>query len=274
MPTMRTYAAALFLALVVSQPALAAGADAIAAARQAYNTGDYNTAVDSAKAALTDPGSAVEAGIVLGRALLERFRQSGEGRDLADARDALLHAGAAPLTAALRSEWLVGSAEALYLEGQFGAAAAVFATLMDDPHAASALPGGRERLLDWWATACDRAAQARHADLQRDEYARLDARLQEELERDASLGTAAYWRVVAARGTGDLDGAWNAALAAWVRAPLAHDRGAQLRADLERFVTQALIPDRARLTGRDQEKQAGALRTEWEEFKRRWSVNR
>lgn len=272
MPVMRRYAAALLVTLVVCPSVWAAGADALAAARQAYNTGDYDAAVTAARSVLADPRLGVEARIVVGRALLERFRQSGDDADLTEARGALLEAGNAILTPALRSEWLVGSAAALYFEGQFGASASVFTTLLNDPRAMGTVAGGRERLLDWWATACDRSAQAREGDARRLEYERLDARLVQELERDPSLGTAAYWRVVAARGAGDLDASWSAAMAAWVRAPLSFDRGAQLRADLERFVTQALIPDRARKAGKDHEKQAEALREEWARFKQRWTA--
>ena len=38
---------------------------------------------------------------------------------------------------------------------------------------------------------------------------------------------------------------WYAAAAGWVGALLARDRGAALRADLDRLVTQAIIPERA-----------------------------
>ncbi len=271
MPIMRRSAAALLAAVALSHPTAAWGADVLAAARQAYNEGHYDAAIQSARAAAEDEKSATEARVVLGRALIERYRQTGRPEDLAEARQVLVISGGTALAEPLRSEWLVGSAQALFFEGAFGAAATLFTTLIDDPRAAATVPGGRERLLDWWATASDRAAQARDGHARKAEYSRLDARLEQELERDGSLGTAAYWRVVAARGAGDLDAAWDAAMAAWVRAPLAHDRGAELRADLERIVTQALIPERARRNGQDPEKQAAALRDQWEEFKKRWS---
>jgi hypothetical protein len=78
--------------------------------------------------------------------------------------------------------------------------------------------------------------------------------------------------VAATRGTGDLDRAWAAAAAAWVRAALAPDRGATLRADLDRLVTQALIPDRAtRLTTTDRRQAMATMMSEWAEFKLSWS---
>jgi hypothetical protein len=55
---------------------------------------------------------------------------------------------------------------------------------------------------------------------------------------------ATYWTVVATRGAGDLDAAWGAAIAGWIRAG-SQPEGQPLRADLERFVVQTLIPERA-----------------------------
>ncbi|MGE5814985.1 MAG: hypothetical protein ACM36C_10900 [Acidobacteriota bacterium] len=280
MPTTRRYRinvpTALLLALAVC-PAVAAQkkVDGVAVAREAYNKGSLDAAIDAARSALEDPRTSTEARIVLGRALIERFRRTAQPEDLDSARTALLEAGASPLSSALRVEWLIGSAQVLYFEEQFGAAATLLGSLLADPRSDQAVPGGRDRLLDWWATAEDRVAQTREATARRVEYSRLSRRLAEELERDPTLATAAYWQVVAARGEGDVDRAWELAQAAWVRAPLAPDRGAQLRADLDRIVTQALIPERARRSaGRDQEKQVSqstALRDAWESFKLRWT---
>lgn len=280
MPTTRRYRinlpTALLLALAVC-PAVAAQkkVDGVAVAREAYNQGNLDAAIAAARSALEDSRTSTEARIVLGRALIERFRRTAQPDDIDTARAALLEAGATPLSSALRVEWLIGSAQVLYFEEQFGAAATLLGSLLADPRSDQAVPGGRDRLLDWWATAEDRVAQTREATARRVEYSRLSRRLAEELERDPTLATAAYWQVVAARGEGDVDRAWELAQAAWVRAPLAPDRGAQLRADLDRIVTQALIPERARRSaGRDQEKQvsqATALRDAWESFKLRWT---
>jgi hypothetical protein len=51
-----------------------------------------------------------------------------------------------------------------------------------------------------------------------------------------------------------------------VRASLAGDHGAALRADLEQLVTRALIPERARALGQPAE----TIRLDWERFKERW----
>jgi len=270
MPIMRRYTALLVL-LTIAAAAPPARADGLVEARAAYNNGDYDAAIAAARAALVDPKSATEARVVLGRALVERYRQSASPEDLADARVALLEAATAPLPQPLRTEWLVGSAETLFFEEQFGAAAVMFGGLLEDPRVDALIPGGRDRLLDWWATAADRALQPAAGSPRTAEYERLAHRLEQELARDAALGAAAYWRVVALRGAGHLDAAWDAALAAWVGAPLARDRGAQLRADLERVVAQALIPERARRAGRDADKQTAILRDQWQAFKERWT---
>src|SRR5919107_1617843 len=65
-----------------------------------------------------------------------------------------------------------------------------------------------------------------------------------EARRDPSSAAAAYWVAAAARGLGQLDRAWQAAMAAWVRTGLTQDRAAALRADLDRLVVTAIIPGR------------------------------
>jgi hypothetical protein len=124
----------------------------------------------------------------------------------------------------------------------------------------------RERLLDWWATAVDREARPRPDIERQGAYQRIRARMDAELAAHPASGTAAYWLAAAARAQGDLQSAWDAAQAGWVRAPLAPDRGAALRADLDRLVLRAIVPDRAKATAQSPE----TLRAEWERFKERW----
>jgi hypothetical protein len=97
-------------------------------------------------------------------------------------------------------------------------------------------------------------------------YQRLRSRLEDELALHPASGAAAYWIAAAARAHGDLQGAWDAAQAGWVRAPLAADHGAALRADLDRLVVRVIIPERARVLAQAPE----TLRAEWEKFKTRW----
>jgi hypothetical protein len=82
---------------------------------------------------------------------------------------------------------------------------------------------------------------------------------------------ANYWLAVSARGAGDIDGAWNSAIAAWVRSTLSPETTARLRDDLDRLMTQALIPERSRtLVAREPQDAVTALKTEWELLKSQW----
>ena len=93
-----------------------------------------------------------------------------------------------------------------------------------------------------------------------------------ELAVDTGSSPASYWLAAAARGVGDLERAWQAAMAGWVRAGLAQDRGAAVRADLDRLVTQAIIPERAgRLRTGDTRRAAVGMQNEWDAFKAGWS---
>ena len=71
---------------------------------------------------------------------------------------------------------------------------------------------------------------------------------------------------------GQLDLAWDLALAGWVRAQLAADGGEALRADLDRLVTQALIPERVKRLTDEPDAAAATARfgAEWDEAKARW----
>jgi hypothetical protein len=97
--------------------------------------------------------------------------------------------------------------------------------------------------------------------------------MEEEVAENPGSTAASYWLAAAARAAGALDRAWHSAQAGWVRAVLAEDRGAALRADLDRLVTQALIPERAaKLAGRgDLTEVQTALLQEWEAFKKAWT---
>ena len=64
-----------------------------------------------------------------------------------------------------------------------------------------------------------------------------------------------------------MQGAWEAAQAGWVRAPLAPGGPASLRGQLEELIQIAIVPERARILGRPAE----VLREEWATFKQRWS---
>jgi hypothetical protein len=133
-------------------------------------------------------------------------------------------------------------------------------------------PRAHERVLDWWATALDRQAQLRPREERTAIYDRIVERMTRELPVDPGSGVAAYWLAAAARGRGDIERAWQAALAGWMRAPQTADRGAALRADLDRLVIQAIIPERiARLGLKETTQALAGMLGEWEAFKVTWS---
>jgi hypothetical protein len=261
---------AMVLTLWTSVPMSGPAVDPLAVARKLYNQGEYDRALEAAREAEANPATSSAARLVIGRIRLERYRQTAQRGDLEEARVALRMLDARVLDARERVELQVGLAEVLYFDDRFGAAAEVLDTVLDSSSMLG--PAGHERALDWWASAVDRQAQTQPPGDRDPSYSRVIQRMEEELRRDPSSTAASYWLAAAARGAGDLDRAWAAATAAWVRAMLAPDRGATLRADLDRLVTQALIPDRAaRLTTRDRRQAMAAMTSEWEEFKSNWS---
>jgi hypothetical protein len=254
----------------VAVPAAASTPDrsSLARARKAYNEGQYDAAIGAAKNCLAVPGEANAGRLVLGRALLERYRALADARDLSEASDTLRALDPTKLSAADRAEWLVGYGQWLFFTERYGAAAELFEDAIG-----KSLAGGtpaHDRALDWWASALDRHARIETGSHDRI-YARLFERMQAELQRDPGSVAANYWLVASARELGEFDRAWNAALAAWLRAPLAGTSGAALRTDIDRLVLTAIIPDRARAAaaaeGRDQRQAADTMVTDWERFK-------
>ena len=261
----------LFAALMLwaAVPA-AAAVDSLANARKLYNLGQYDRALEAAKEAEDNPATISAARLVIGRIRLERYRQTAERADLQEARTAFRNLDARSLDTRERVELQVGLAEVLYFDDRFGAAAELLDSVLDS----STLLGadGHQRALDWWASALDRYAQRQLPEDRDTVYARIIHRMEDETRQDPSSTAASYWLVAATRGAGDLDRSWAAAAAAWVRAVLAPDRGAALRADIDRLVTQALIPDRAsRLTTHDRRQAMATMMSEWEEFKSSWN---
>jgi len=284
MPGMRTYVVSmLLLAVAFAMPAALEGAEApaLARARTLYNSGDYEGAIDAASVSRRDAQWADASALVIARARLERYRQSMNASELADAREALQAVKAAALTPRDQLDLLIGFGQALYLGEVYGPAAELFGTALDKATASeksaalekspALTPRDRALLLDWWATALDRDAQTRPFDRRPSVYQRIAERMDVELREDPSNSVASYWQVVAARGTGDLDRAWSAAIAAWVRSTLNPMTMTQLRGDLDRVMEQALIPERARSSpARDGVDTVEMLRAEWSLVKQNW----
>ena len=223
-----------------------AAADALSDARRLYNQGQYDAAERAAREAARVPATADGARVVLGRIQLERYRQTPSRSGSAGAIGALARVDARPLDARERIELAIGLAEALYLEDRFGAAAALFESVLDASSTRSA-PAAHERVLDWWATAIDRQAQlARPAADRRPSTIGSSTRMAHGDRDGRRVGCrpGTGWRRRRA-GAGDPERALNEATAGWVRAALARDGGAALRADLDRLVVQGILPDRA-----------------------------
>lgn len=244
--------------------------DPLGEARRFYNLGSFDEAERAARAAMEQPATANSARVVLGRIHLERYRKAPSSATLSDARVALREVDATRLEPRERLELTLGFAETLFLEDRFAAAAAMFAPILASSDALG--PAAHERVLDWWATALDRHAQTRPMTERPAIYAHVAARMHAELAADPGSIPAGYWVVAAARASGDLDTAWSAAAAAWIRAALGRDRGVILRGDLDRLVVQAIIPERAaRLSPKDSSVAVAGLLSEWEAFKAEWT---
>jgi hypothetical protein len=262
----------LCLLLVITIATIGAGPqDDLLRARQLYNQQLYNLAIDSAGAARRSPQLADTATLILARSLLERYRRESDPADLAAAKVELQQVRPAGLIPIDQVELVIALGELLYLDDQPGAAAEEFEMALDrvDPKN----PSARERVLDWWASAIDRQAQMRPEAERSTLYARIVVRMEEELGRNTGSAVASYWLVAGARGSGDLDRAWDAAFAAWARAALTGEGRTQLRADLEQIVTQAIIPERARLVAPagGAAQTVAAMRAEWTALKQAWA---
>ena len=258
-------AKALLLFLMASPAVYAADKrDPLSEARELYNQRQFDRALGAAERARLTPAAADRADLIAARAYLERFRESAASGDLANARERLGRIDPQRLDALERTEFIVGLGEALYFDESYGAAAEVFETVLDNGNALAA--GSRDRVLDWWAIAVDRDAWFRPELGRESAYQRIRARMHDELTTRPGSSTAAYWLAAAARSQGDLQTAWDAVQAGWVRASLAVDRGAALRADLDRLMLVAIIPERARVLVQPAE----TLKLEWEKFKERW----
>jgi hypothetical protein len=239
--------------------------DPIVRARSLYNERNFDAAIAAAEAARKAPGAADRADLVAARAYLERYRESATEDDLVEARSHLRRINPTYFDTQERGEYVMGLGAALYFEDLPGAAAALFAALLEG-HAAFD-GAAREGLLDWWASAVDRNARPRPEVERQVLYQGVRDRMRLTIATNPTSSVAAYWLAAAAAGAGDWEAAWDEAQAAWVRAPLTSDHGAVLMADLDRLVQRAIVPARAKTLGQPAE----TLLQEWTSFKERWT---
>ncbi len=258
------------VALMAAVTSAAGSRDALIRARQLYNSAQYDAAIDAARLAAAAPQGADAAQLVLARAYLERFRQDGDDADRDAAREALKQLRPAQLSVDDRVELTIALGESLYFDGMPGASAEQFELAL--AHVDRRQPARRERLLDWWATALDREAQSAADGAARSLQARIVRRMEDELRSDAGATVASYWLAAAARGSGDIERAWDAAIAGWVRVSQLGPRGAAARTQLDALVTQAIIPDRARaISPASPDTVAATMRSQWDALKKAWS---
>jgi hypothetical protein len=247
------------------------GADRLAAARKLYNQELYELAIKAASDARQDASVADEAALIIARANLERFRQTRDGINLTAAREALRDIDATHLSPRAHPEFTLGLAEWLFLDDRFAAAAELFDAALG---AKDLDPVARDRVLDWWATSVDLLAQVdptHRAAL----YSRIVERMESELRSDPGSQAAGYWLPAALRSLGDVDRAWHTSIAGYLRARVGNDRGTALRADLDRLVLAAIIPERARNAAGpagDVRPATETMTAEWEHLKSQWST--
>jgi hypothetical protein len=252
------------VALAATQPS------ALDRARLAYNQQRYDEAIAAATDAQRVPETRSQAQLLVARARIERYRLSSDAADLATARDALAVVDPSKLTPRERGEMQIGLAELLFFDDRFGAAATLFEDALSRPGEPGY--GPRERLIGWVATSLDRQARAAEPSGRRRIYRRLLERMVTENRAGAGSAVASYWVVAATIGVDNVEDAWDAAVATWIRAPLMEGDAVALRADLDRLVAAVIIPRRARLasSGGDVEPAADVLQKDWESVKRMW----
>lgn len=254
-------------------PEATAGVEALARARTLYNEGQFDEAAKAAADAQAFDGVRAAAGVVVGRAGLERFRKTADPADLAKVREAFRDVDPTNLSARDKLDFVIGLGETLFFDEHYRSAADLFESALDQEALGAA---SRDQVLDWWATSVDRHVRTLAPDARAAAYDRLIARMEGELRHDGGSASAAYWVAAAAFARGQIDRAWDAAVAGWVRALVASaPRREVLRPDLDRLVREAIIPERVRrlpatATPDSAQAQAGML-AEWELIKERWS---
>jgi hypothetical protein len=260
---------AVGLAMLIGTAGLLATREDLARARQLFNDRKFDDAITAATAARKTPETADAAAIVLARAHLERYRQVPDPADLGAARAALSAVGVDRLGTPDRAEFLIALGGSLFLEDDFGAAAEIFESAMEIAPAAGET--ARESVLDWYGSAMERWAAPYVTSRRAVMLARLVTRMESEQAKNPGSRAASYWLSAGLRAQGELDRAWQAAIAAWVRAPIAGNNALALRADIDRLVLEGIIPDRGKEAPEgEREGRETALRAEWELVKQKW----
>ena len=122
----------LLLVCLLATAPVASAQEGPLGARELYNAGRVDEAIEQAEADWLATASA-EAGLVLARAKLDRFSRLEGGSDLSDARQLLDRIDVTTLLPAQRLDWEVGVATGLFLAGRAGPSGVMFERLLDHP---------------------------------------------------------------------------------------------------------------------------------------------
>jgi hypothetical protein len=263
------------LAAALCLPRPAAAQSELERARLHYNAGNFDAAIASAEGARRKAANAPASVLIIARSRLERFRLLANPEDLNAARTELIAINFRALSRQEMLEWQIGLGEALFLDNLPGPASEMFRAVI--PSARAQLSSSEiEKLIEWWATSISRVAESANGAARIDEYRELRTVCEGELDHEPASRAATYWIVAALRGTGELDRAWNAAIAGWIRAS-AMPRADELRADLDRLVVQTIIPERAqartgqRLDAANTAAAIAMMTAEWRGVTGRWT---
>lgn len=263
------------LAAALWLPRPAAAQSELERARLHYNAGNFDAAIASAEVAGSKAANGPAAALIIARSRLERFRLLGNPEDLNAARTELIAINVRALSRQEMLEWRIGLGEALFLDNLPGPASEMFRAVIPSARVQLRL-GEIEKVIEWWATSISRVAESANGAARIDEYRELRTVCEGELEHEPASRAAIYWIVAALRGTGELDRAWNAAIAGWIRAS-AIPRADELRADLDRLVVQTIIPERAqartgqRLNAPNTRAAIATMTAEWHDVTGRWT---
>lgn len=260
---------AVVVAILLACVSVAASREDLARARTLFNERKFDEAIAAAETARKTPDTADAAAIVLARAHLERYREMYDPEDLGAARAALGGASVGNLSTPDRAEYLIAVGGSLFLEDDFGAAAEIFESAIEIAPAAG--EAAREAVLDWYGSAMERWAAPYTTTRRAAMLERLVRRMEQEQAKNPGSQAASYWLAAGLRAQGETERAWQAAIAAWVRAPLAGSRAVALRADIDRLVREGLIPDRGKdASEADRPAREATLRADWELVKEKW----
>ena len=188
--------------------------------------GTIDQALDALRGRSRTPAQPLLSHLIIGRVRLERYRSPRHRCSGARRRRGRFSRRRSARAQSTRAAGAAGRAGRCCCSSMIASAPAPSCWSRCSTRTASLAPDAHDRAVEWWAIALDAQAQAQPPD-------RSPAAYQRSVDADGAgaaarpgLGAAGYWLAAASRDAGDLERAWAAALAAWVRASLAPDGAA------------------------------------------------